>query len=199
MSEGNRNNGENDPIRLWQAQPREEITMTSKLIRQRAQELHARTRRELFGNLSTIPITAAISCFGFLHTHDLVFRTFFVVAAVWAALGQYLLHRGMWAAPLPEHSAMMPGLEYYRREIERRRNLLGRFLQWSFGPIVLSVGALVVLLTGMARNIGRFGAALPFAMAVVIWIVVMFAIRSRHQRELKREIEYLNEIERASA
>lgn len=199
MSDVNRSNSENDLIRLWQNQPQQGTAMTLKLIRQRAQDLRARNRRETFGNLATIPITVAISWFGFLHTREVGFRSAFVLAAVWAALGQYLLYRGMWVPVSPERSALMAGLEFYRREIERRRNLVGRFLEWSFGPIILSIGALIVLLTGMARTIGRYEAALPFSVAVVIWIVAMIVIRSHHQRELKREIEQLKEIEKASA
>ena len=199
MSDANRSNNENDLIRLWQNQPQEGIAMTLKMIRQRAQDLHARNRRESLGNLATIPITVAISWVGFVHTHGVGFRSAFALAAVWAALGQYLLYRGTWATISPERSAPMSGLDFYRKEIERRRNLFGRFLQWSFGPIILSVGTLIVLLTGMARSMGRYEAALPFAVAVVIWIVAMFVIRSHHQRELKREIDQLKEIEKASA
>ena len=36
-------------------------------------------------------------------------------------------------------AAFSTGLEFYRREIERRRYLYGRVLPWSFGPVVLSV------------------------------------------------------------
>jgi len=197
MNRAQQNDSEPDPKMLWQNQPREEASMTLKLIRQRAEDLRIRTRRELFGNLTTVPITVAVSWFGFLHTHHLRFRLAFVAAVVWAILGQYLLHRGVWSATPPERSALMTGLEFYRREIDRRRNLLGRLLQWSFGPIILCLGTLILLLTGMALNMGKFGAALPFSTVVAIWVVGMFALRSRNQRELKREFDQLNEIERA--
>lgn len=189
--------GDNDPKKLWQNQPREEATMTLKLIRQRAQDLRARTRRELFGNIAIIPIAIAIAWFGFLHTHDLGLRSAFLAAIAWAVLGQVLLHRGVWAATSPERSASMTGLEFYRREILRRRNLLARFLQWSLGPVILSVGTLALLLTGMARSVGKPGAVLPFITLALLWIAAVFVLRSRHQKELKREIDQLNEIERA--
>lgn len=198
MTDANQSNGENEPKKLWQNQPREETTMTLKLIRQRAEDLRARNRRELFGNIATIPLVIAISWFGFLHTHDLGFRSAFVVSIVWVVLGQYLNHRSMWVATPPERSALMTGVEFYRREIDRRRNLLGRFLQWTLGPVILCVGSLILLLTGMARSVGKSGAALPFTILGVIWVVAVFVLRSRNQRELKREIDQLNEIERAA-
>lgn len=196
MSDANHKESENDPIRLWQNQPQEESKMTLKLIRQRAQDLDARTRRELLGNLIVaVPITVGIAWFGYLHTHATALRIIFVAAAVWAALGQYFVHRGMWRATPPERSAMMTSLEFYRRAIKRRRNLLARLLQWNFAPIFLSLGALVVLLTGIAQSMGKLRASLPFTILAVIWIVAVFVLRSRHQQELKREIEQLNEIE----
>ena len=41
-----------DPKEIWQNQPTEKPTMTLKLIRQRARELHAKTRSKLLGTLA---------------------------------------------------------------------------------------------------------------------------------------------------
>ncbi|MFZ1016113.1 MAG: hypothetical protein WAN28_22385, partial [Terracidiphilus sp.] len=150
MTGANQSNGENDPKKLWQNQPREETTMTLEKIHLKAQRLRARTRRELLGNIATIPFSIAVAWFGFLQTHDLEFRTAFLLSVAWTVLGQSFVHRGMWSATPPERSALLTGFEFYRREIARRRNLLGRFLQWTLGPVILCVGTLIVLLTGMA-------------------------------------------------
>ena len=171
--------------------------MTLEMIHKKAQMLRARTRRELLGNVVTTLLSVAIACFGFLHSHDLGFRAAFAASVPWAVLGLYLVHRGMWSATPPERSAMMTGLEFYRREIGRRRNLLRRFLQWSLGPIILSLGTLILLLTGWARSVGKPGAVMPFTSLAVIWLVAVFVLRSRDQRELKEEVDQLNQIERA--
>lgn len=198
MVDANDSNAENEAKKIWQNQPREELAMTLELIHEKAKMLRARTQRELIGNLATIPLAIAISGFGFLHTHDPAFRTVFVASIVWAALGQYPVHRGMWSATLPERSALMTGFEFYRLEIDRRRNLLGRLLQWNLGPIVLCMGTLIVLLTGMAQSVGKPSAVLPFTTLGVIWLVAVFVLRSRNQRELRHEWDRLNEIERMS-
>jgi hypothetical protein len=197
MTDANHSNGENDPKKLWQNQPREETTMTLKLIRQRAQDFRARNRRELFGNIATMPLVVTIAWIGLLHTQDLRFRSAFVVSIVWAVLGQYLVHRGMWSAKPPERSTLTTGVEFYRREIDRRRNLIGRFLLWILGPVILSVGSSILLLTGMARSVGKSEAALPLTVLGFIWIVAVFARRLLNQRELKREADQINEIEAA--
>lgn len=173
--------------------------MTLEMIRQRAQELHARTRRELYANITTTLMIVAISGFGSMHTHDWVLRFAFVVAVVWAVAGQYFLHRGMWAVTSPEDMALIGGLDFYRREVNRRRTLPGRVLQWSLGPIVLSIGALSLVLTGIAWNLGRSATVMfPFCASVFIWIVAVLVLRSHSQRELQREIDELNNIEKAS-
>jgi hypothetical protein len=197
MTEPNQSNGDNDPKKLWQNQPREERIMTLEMIHKKTQMLRARARRELLGNVVTTLLSVAIAWFGFLHTHDLGFRSAFAASVPWAVLGLYLVHRGMWSAPSPERSPLMTGLEFYRREIDRRRSLLGRLLQWSLGPILLSLGSLILVLTGWTLSVGKPGAVIPFTTLAVIWLVAVFVLRSRDQRELKKEVDQLNQIERA--
>jgi hypothetical protein len=130
-------------------------------------------------------------------------RAVFAFAIAWSLAGQYFVNRGIWSATLPGDAALSTGLESYRREVERRRYLSGRFLLWSFGPVVLAIATLIVLILSFGiRNRGMLlkGTLLnmiPFLALVVIWIVSVFVIRMRDQRELQREIDDLNDIERA--
>lgn len=171
--------------------------MTLEMIHDKAQTLRARTQRELLVGLAIVPLAFGVAWFGFLQTHDLGFRAAFVASVAWAVLGQYLLHYGMWSPIPPERAGLITGFDFYRQEITRRRNLLGRFLQWNLGPIVLSIGSLTLLLTGMARSVGKPGAVLPFTTLGVLWLVAMFILRSRHQRELKQEMDRLSQMEKA--
>jgi len=196
MTDAPQNNGEVDPKKVWQNQPSEVTALTVEMVRQRAQELHAKTRRLLAGNIATMFLVVAISGFGFMHTHNPGFRLAFIVSVVWAAVGQFLLHRGVWSALPPEGWALMTGLEFYRREIDRRRNVMGRLLQWSLGPMILNVGILVLLFTGMARSLGKAHAALPFSTLCAVWVVAVFVFRSRDQKELRKENEQLNRMEK---
>ena len=100
----------------------------------------------------------------------------------------------MWSATLPEDRALSIGLESYRLEVERRCSLSSRFLLWTFGPVVLALATFVVplLYQGMLSNM------IPFLSLLFIWVVSVFVIRMRDQRELQREIGELNDIERAN-
>ena len=94
------------------------------------------------------------------------------------------------------------GLESYRREVERRRSLFAAML-WGFGPVVFAIATLIMLILslGIGRGMSLKGTLLkmtPFLTLLVIWLVSVFVIRMRQQRELQREIDELNDIERAN-
>jgi hypothetical protein len=193
---------ENDLRTIWQNQPSEPSVMTLEKIRQKTQELHARTRQKLLGGIAVSLLVIGISGYGIASADSPVVRAVFVLAIAWSMAGQYFVHRGMWSAALPEDAGLSTGLESYRREVERRLYLSGRFLLWSLGPVLLAVAALIVLIASFGirnRGMALEGTLLkmtPFLTLVVLWLVGVFVIRMRDQRELHREIDQLNHIER---
>jgi hypothetical protein len=173
--------------------------MTLETIRRKARELHAKTRRELLGAITTPLAVVVFSALGAVIFNDPLQRTVFALALAWALAGQYFLHRGMWAATLPGDAALISGLAFYRQEIERRRYLFRRVLRWSIGPVLLAIGALLLpIVTGGIEERGAFLKMIPFLTLLAIWIVGVFVIRMRAQRDLQREIEELNGIEKES-
>ncbi|HXB71220.1 MAG TPA: hypothetical protein VNY05_23495 [Candidatus Acidoferrales bacterium] len=177
--------------------------MTLEKIRQKTQELHAKTRWDLIKSISGPLIVVVICGFG-IRFPDPMPRALLGFAIAWSLTGQYFLHRGMWPTTLPGDAALSTGLESYRREVERRRFLFGRFMLWQFGPMVFAIAILVTLITNLGiRNRGLLlkGALLnmsPFLALLVIWVAAVFVIRMRQQRELQREIDELNDMERAN-
>jgi hypothetical protein len=194
----------NDPRTIWQNQPTEPSIMTLEKIRQKTQELHAKTRRALLGRIAVSLLVVGISGYGIAWVDSAVVRAVFAFAIAWSLAGQYFVNRGMWSVALPGDAALSTGLKSYRQEVERRRYLSDRLLWWSFGPVVLAIATLILSIVKMGiRNRGMLlkGALLnmiPFLALVVIWIVSVFVIRMRDQRELHREIDELNDIERAN-
>jgi hypothetical protein len=187
----------NDPRTIWQNQPTEPSTMTLEKIRHKVRELHAKTRRQLLGNLAVPIIVVAFYGFAIKQFHDPMLGSLFVFPFAWSLAGLYFLNRGMWSAAMPGDAALSTGLEFYRREIERRRYLFRRLLLWSFGPVLLTIGAFILVLVIQAGD-RIFPNAIPFMALVVIWIGAYFVIRMREQRELQREIAELNDIEKAN-
>ena len=173
--------------------------MTMKLIRSKARDLQGKTRRQLLGTVAA-PLAAA-----FLYAFEIgefpalehVLHPLFAFTLVWSLVGLYFLNRGMWSTVMPEDAGLSTGLEFCRGEIERRRYLLRRVLLWSLGPVLLAIGTFILALamTG-TKDRGLFPNGLPFLALVVVWILGYFVMRAREQRELKRELDELNGLEK---
>ncbi len=118
------------------------------------------------------------------------------IAIAWSLAGQYFLKRGVWSATLPRDAALSTGLESYRREVERRRYISGHFLLWSLAPVVLALATFIVPLLNLGIRKEMLFNMIPFLVLSVLWIAGVFVIRVRDQRELQREIDELNDIER---
>jgi hypothetical protein len=185
---------ENDLRIVWQNQPTEPSVMTLEKIRQKVRELHAKTRKQLLGNFAVLLIVVAFYGYGVKQFPAL--QPLFALPIVWSLAGLYFLNRGMWSAAMPGDAALSTGLEFYRREIERRRLYFRRVLLWAFGPVLLAIGTFILALAIEVKDRGIFPNAVPFMTLVVVWIAAYFVIRMREQRELQREIDLLNDIER---
>jgi hypothetical protein len=187
-----------DPITIWKNQPTEPSTMTLLLIRSKVRELRARTRRESLGTLAGPIAVGAFYGFAIKEFHGFApaLELVFAFAILWSLAGLYFLNRGMWSRAMPGDAALSTGLEFYRRELERRQRLFRRALGWSLGPILLAIATFILYLA-MVGGARFFPNGLPFLALVVLWIAAYFAMRMRGQRELQREIDELNEIESA--
>lgn len=187
----------NDPRTIWQNQPTEPSIMTMEKIREKTQEARAKTRRAMLGWIVTPLLVAGICGWGIAQVHGgPVVRAVFGFAIAWSLAGQYFLKRGVWSATLPRDAALSTGLESYRREVERRRYLSGHFLLWSLAPVVLALATFIVPLLNLGIKKGLLFDMIPFLVLLVLWIAGVFVIRVRDQRELQREIDELNDIER---
>ena len=172
---------------IWQHQPIEASTMTSEKIRKKARELHARTRRQLLGTL--VGPLAAVFCYVFgikqFPSLHLVLQPLFALALVWSLVGLYFLNRGMWSPAIPTDAAFSDGLEFCRRELLRRRDYLRRVLLWSFGPVLLAIGTIIMALAMIgSSDRGIFPNGLPFLTLVAAWIIAWFVLRLPEQREI---------------
>jgi hypothetical protein len=177
--------------------------MTLEKIRQRTTELRAKTRVELIKTIAAPLVVIAICGFA-VQFPDPIPRAILAFAIAWSLTGQYFLNRGMWPATPPESAAVSTGIESYRREVEQRRSLFSRIILWHLGPVLLAIAILIVFIASLGTTNRRMllkEALLkmsPFLTLTAIWIGAIFVIRMRQRRELQREIDELNEIERAN-
>ncbi len=186
------------PKNIWLNQPTEKPTMTLRLIQQRSRDLRTRTRKKLLGTLAAPLAAGLFYAFGMREFASLrqVLQPLFGFAVAWSLVGLFFLNRRMWYAVMPADAGLSSGLEFCRGEIERQRDLLGRVLLWSFGPVLLAISTFILALAmAGTKDRGIFPNGIPFLILVVVWIVAYFVIRLQEQRALQRELDELNEVQ----
>jgi hypothetical protein len=181
-----------DPKDLWQNQPTERPSMTLKLIRSRARQLHAKTRRKFIGTLTGPIVVLLLSAFWIRTPLRQVLGPLCAFAFVWSLIGVYFLNRGMWSGEMPGDADPRTGLAFCRRELERQRDQGRRTLLWLFGPVVMAIGTFIFGLLIVAPSLSPI---LPFLIIVLLWIVSFLMLRLRGLRQLQYEIEELNDLE----
>lgn len=192
------NSSNDDPREIWQSQPTEASMMTLDEIRQRVHLLQRKTRRVLFGWIAVSLLIVGVSVVGMVWVHSPIMRAVFAFSIVWSLAGQYFVNRKKWSSVLTEDALVSAGLQSYRMEVERRRYISTHFLLCVFGPSVLAVGALAAQIVSLSRGQGVLSKTVPFLTMLAIWIVGVFVIRMRDQRELRAELADLNRIENSN-
>ncbi len=181
----------NDPKQVWKNQPEEPHQLTLDEIRRKVRELHDKTRRELIHNIVVTAILVPLAAFGIARANHPAQQIGYAVVIAWALAGLFFLNRGMWDA----EPGASPGIDVYRREIERRRSLFQRVMRWSFGPMVLAIAVFVLFLNQAARPGGLGPKAAPFFVLLASWVVAYFYMRRQGRDCLQREIDELNRLQ----
>lgn len=183
---------------VWQSQKNEETRMTVELLRQRVYDLKARRRRQLFATVFAAAIVLCLSVWGIMRTQAFALQAVFVLSSVWALAGPYFVKRGLSSAELLNDSTLHTGIEFYRLQIQQNLAVFHRILPWTFGPLLLSVAAIMLVLPGLAQAQHQpLGTIAPFYILFLLWLIAFSTIRFRRRRELRRELDLLNSLESA--
>ncbi|MBI1357697.1 MAG: hypothetical protein GC160_25425 [Acidobacteria bacterium] len=191
------NISENDPRAIWRqsAEPFE-LKIGTQLLRQRAKDLQAKSRRESLNSVVLGGLVAAGSIYGSVWTASSAVRVWFLATAAWALLGQYFLQRARGEASQPEEAGLRTSLDSCRRELERSIRFERGMLVWLVGPLLSAFGALLGPLVIAVGGKGLLVKASPFLALLVSWALAMVVIRRSQERKYRRAIEELDQMER---
>jgi hypothetical protein len=107
------------------------------------------------------------------------------------------LHRKGSARSLPAEMGLASGLDFFRRELERQRDLVGSVWSWYLGPLIPGWVVLMVALArinpGHLRHFGLTFAA--FNLFAAFAFVFVWKLNQRAARRLQRRIDELNALE----
>lgn len=194
----------NDPKSIWQNQSAETSKVTILLIRQRARNLHAATRRELVASAILHLIAFGCCVAGVALGHGPWVRIGFAVGIVYTLAGAMIVQRGMWTGPMPGDAGFSNGIEFCRKELARNGAIFSRMLLWVVGPVLFPVAAYLGAAIGAALHANPKAGPkvlmnlMPFLVLMALWFVGFFFLRMRQRKGLQREIDDLNEVEKAN-
>lgn len=178
-----------DPKAIWKGQPEEVRAVNlEQILKQRTEALDASTRSEILMSLGAALLFVVVVYWRLAAYHDRLLQVGCAAAVVWVAISLYWFRRRIWRPARPDAIAA-PGLEYYRRELEQRRDHLRRAWLWH-GPLFLACVVLLTILTGSTfAGYQRLVNVLPLIVLLGLWTVFGFWRRRRQAMELQREID----------
>jgi quinol-cytochrome oxidoreductase complex cytochrome b subunit len=195
----------NDPQKIWQSQPTEQFKMSPAELRHRAIARQSRARLE--ARFTGIVGLVCTICFAwsFTRAHSVLAQVGWALLTLWGLYAAYYAYKWIRpAADLPEDAPVQTCLEFYRRELERRRdNLRRRWWSKRLGwPVVLLGAVMAMVGTGAPQVGGAVPAhpllkALPFFVILAIWAVVFVVMKKKLRGEnLEEEIAELRDFQR---
>jgi hypothetical protein len=184
----------NDRLKtVWQNQPSEGIRMSVDEIRHRAgkfqKKIYWRNAREY---VAALVVLVAFG-FDFWRTSNTLARVAcgLIIAGTLYVI-RHLHQRGA-SRSVPAEMGLASGLEFYRRELERQRDLVGSVASWYLGPMI---PGLVVLMAARARiNPGRLWPIGLSSALVALVFVSAWWLNQRAARRLQFRIDELNALE----
>jgi len=185
-----------DPRNVWQRQAAGSFSLTPQQLQEKARQIRTKTRKEMLGNSALALIAIGSAVHGMLHTHTPGWRVVFAIIIAWAVSGWFLSNRGARPKHTPPPSEPVDGLRFYHQQLERRNDLLRRFLPSSFAPAVLGMVTWILIMSGMAQNLQVRVNFVPLCTSLVLWIIGIFILRLRTRNELKQELAELDALER---
>ncbi len=188
----------NDPQSVWQNQPTEPLKLSATDLRRKALEAQSRTRfAVLFTSIIGI-MCCVVFAWSFGRAHAALARIGYALVCLCMIYAAYHAYKWTWPGNLPEEAPINTCLEFYRRELERQRDYNRRW--WRSGlPVLTLLGVVMAAVGTGARNTPPHPLlnALPFFLALAIWVVAFILLRKKLGRgNLQREIEELRAFER---
>lgn len=189
-----------DPQEIWQNQPTEPLKMSASDLRRKALVRQSKARLEALSTIIIGIILCVVFAWSFARAHAMLARMGWGLLSLCMIYAAYHAYKWIWPQSLPEEAPISTCLEFYRRELERRRDYPHRW--WRSGlPLLLLLGMVMAGVGTGARNAPPhpFLNALPFLLVLAIWAVAFLFMRKKLGREnLQQEIEELRAFERES-
>jgi hypothetical protein len=180
---------------VWKEQPEEDTAvMVNQLLSRRTKQLHVSTRSEIVMSIVAALFFVAVLAWR-LPQGGFQLQPFTIAAvALWVAITAFRFWRIFWQSDAPPNTAA-PGLSYYRRELEFRRDHLRNAWLWH-GPMLLAALLFVASFAGGAfPSVPRLWNVAPLLGILVVWIALGVRRRFRQASDIQSEIDEIADFE----
>ncbi len=174
---------------LWQNQPPAPFHMALEEVRARAfkfrRTLVLRNIREYLAAIFIVAVFGA----QVVKSSDTVTRIGSALSVIGAIYVAIYLYR--WGTP---HEMVGSGLEFYRQELERQRDLLNSVWRWYLAPLIPGPMIFVLRAVFKSRTAGR---AWFWAGYMVLFLLLFYGVGVLNRwgaRRLQRRIDELDEL-----
>jgi CHASE2 domain-containing sensor protein len=175
---------------IWKDQPEERLTVNlEQIVQRRTEELDSSTRWEILMSIGAALLFIGVMAWRLSPAHDRLQQVGYAAAIAWVAICLYRFRRRIWRRPASPDAKAASGLEYYRRELEERRDHLRRAWLWH-GPLFLA--CMIVIAMWMGGTISGYQPlrnVLPLVVLLAVWTGFGLWRRRRQAKELQREID----------
>ena len=182
-----------DPGLIWRDQPEETVPVNlAGMVNRRTQELSARTRSEILFSIGSALLLIAVVAWRLQIAHESLLAFGLAAAVAWVILSLYWFRRKIrWRDTARPDAVAATCLEYYRKELERRRDHLRSAWLWH-GPLLLAALILIAVLKGRTNIVFQpLRNALPLIGLLAAWVGFGMWRRRIQSRGIQREIEEL--------
>jgi len=187
----------NDPRNIWQNQPKEPFKMAVDEMRRRAHRFQMKARFLVVYSIAAGLSMCAFFAWNSARSHETLSRLGFGVLSVWGIYAAYQAYKWIWPSNLAQNAPVSSSLEFYRSELERRRDY--RVHVWRRSGLTFCfLGLALVLAPAFIAALDNPRILLngaPFFVLLTIWFVVFFFGKKRSQNKLQREIDELRTYE----
>jgi len=191
----------NDPRTIWQNQPKEPFRMSVDEMRLRAQRFQMKARFKVVYSI-TIGLSICVF-FGWncIRAQEVLSRMGFGLLSVCGIYFGYQAYKWIWPSDLPPDSPVSTSIEFYRSELERRRDYSLHGWRRS-GLTFCFLGLAMALAPGLIDSLHNprlLVNTVPFFALLTVWFVAFLYLKKRGQNKLQREIDELRTFERAES
>ena len=188
----------NDPRNIWQNQPKEPFKMSVDEMRLKAHRFQMKARLTAATGITSALAVCIFFAWSFARTHEVLPRMGFGLISLCGIFMAFQTYKWVWPSNLPPDTPVSTSLEFYRSELERRRDF-SRHIWRRTGLTYLFLGLAMVVVPALIEAFGAPRLLLnmvPFFLLLITWFVLFFRGKKRNQRKLQQEIDELRMFER---